>query len=493
MKIYNTLSRKKEEFTPRENGKVSIYVCGPTVYNYIHVGNARTFLNFDMIRRYLRHSGYEVTFVQNITDVDDKIINRASEEGTSPEEVAAKYTWAFEKDMESLGVEPPDIAPRATEHIEDMISVIEGLIEKKHAYASAGDVYFDVSTFPRYGMLSGRDLDDQIDSSWTEGKDKKRAPHDFALWKAAKPGEPCWKSPWGDGRPGWHIECSTMSLEYLGSGFDIHGGGQDLIFPHHENEIAQAEALTGEKFARYWVHSGMLTIDEEKMSKSLGNITLLSEALIHHSPETIRMLCLLVHYRSPLNFSEESLAEANASCERIRRCLFNLKDLLERLEGEKMNLERTERENKLLFLLEDSQSDFRNAMDDDFNTAAALSGIFGLVREINAYVQEVSSYKTPAARLMLSECEGRLEEMLDVLGLSGLSKATPQQYQASARVRIQEPIDSDELIKILLDARELSRETGEYEIADMIRKRLMNLGIKVEDLRGRGGRGQVLQ
>ena len=485
MKIYNTFTKSKEDFIPREEGKVSIYVCGPTVYNYIHIGNARTFLNFDMIRRYLAYRGYEVTFVQNITDVDDKIINRAKEEKISPEEVAEKYRVAFEEDMEKLGILPPDVSPRATEHIEEMIEVIEGLVSKGHAYISNGDVYFDVSTFPSYGKLSGRELSEQMPSECTTGIEKKRDPYDFALWKAAKPGEPCWESPWGPGRPGWHIECSTMSVKYLGNGFDIHGGGQDLIFPHHENEIAQAEGYSGERFVRYWVHSGMLTIGDEKMSKSIGNIRLLRDVLKEHDPQTIRMLALLVHYRSPLSFSGETLAEAKASCERIKNCVFNLRDLLRRFEGEKIHLERTEREVRLLDFLEESEKKFTEAMDDDFNSAAALGTLFGLVREVNSYADEVSIYRSPASRLVLSEVLVRILRMTEAIGLS-FEEEEAEEKSAGKGPSV------EELIELLLYARQFARERGEYEIADMIREKLGSLGVRVEDVRG-GYRWRLLK
>ncbi|MFW6113512.1 MAG: cysteine--tRNA ligase, partial [Actinomycetota bacterium] len=302
LKVYNTLTRKKDDFVPREEGKVSMYVCGPTVYNYIHVGNGRAYLVFDVIKRYLAYKGFEVFCVQNFTDVDDKIIKRSQEEGKSPHEIARVYEEAFLEDMSALNIEPPDVAPRATGTIQQMIDIVEGLVEKGHAYVVDGDVFFSVESFEEYGKLSGRTLEEMRAGERVEVDPRKRHPMDFALWKASKSGEPSWESPWGRGRPGWHIECSAMALKYLGMGFDIHGGGQDLIFPHHENEITQSEAYTGEKpFARYWLHNGFVNIREEKMSKSLGNIILVREILKRYEPDVVRLLSLQTHYRSPID------------------------------------------------------------------------------------------------------------------------------------------------------------------------------------------------
>src|SRR5450759_4619240 len=389
--IYNTMSRRKEELVQREDGKITMYVCGPTVYDYIHIGNARTFLNFDMIRRYLLYRGYEVEFIQNVTDVDDKIINKANEEGVSPEVLADTYREAFELDMADLGVMPPTMAPRATEHIDDMLEVISCLVEKGYAYESEGDVYFEVEKFADYGKLSGRNLDEQQHTLASGPEDRKRGPWDFALWKAAKSGEPSWSSPWGPGRPGWHIECSTMSTKYLGESFDIHGGGLDLVFPHHENELAQAEACTGKPFVSYWIHSGMLNIDMEKMSKSLGNIRPLREVLIENDAQVIRMLMLGTHYRSPLNLSDDSLADAAASLERVTNCVLNLEDALKRVAESDGARGKTDREDHLLKLLEVYKEEFHDRMDDDFNSAAALGLLFYVVRDTNTYIGEMMS------------------------------------------------------------------------------------------------------
>lgn len=524
LKIYNTFTREKEEFVPREEGKVSIYTCGPTVYNYIHIGNARTFLNFDMIRRYFAFLGYEVTYVQNITDVDDKIINRANEEGIDPAEVASKYLDAFNRDMDELGVARPDINPKATEHIEDMLKVISGLVENGSAYVSEGDVYFDVSGYPGYGELSGRSLEEQqVTSQCGVEMERKNDPNDFALWKSSKPGEPYWDSPWGPGRPGWHIECSTMSVKYLGDDFDIHGGGQDLIFPHHENERAQAEAFSGgRRFAKYWMHSGMLNMDKEKMSKSLGNIKSLREVLDEYHPEVLRILALGTHYRNPLNFSDRSLEEAKATLERIQNCMFNLNDLLKHLEKTGSSADRDMREEKLFGDLEKAESEFRECMDDDFNSAAALGVVFNIIREVNAYIAEIEQTRSLGGMPALLESELVLSKLLGALGLSkaaqgytdtlaiaesaagreaGPTVGELQQFVQGLSEQIEagpetealtlfmderkSTIDSasapEELIELALDIRQIAREARLFEFADEIRDGITGLGIRVED------------
>lgn len=524
LKIYNTFTRNKEEFVPREEGKVAIYSCGPTVYNYIHIGNARTFLNFDMIRRYLTFLGYEVTFVQNITDVDDKIINRANEEGITPEEIASKYLDAFNRDMEELGVVTPDINPKATEHIEDMLKVISGLVENGSAYVSEGDVYFDVSSYSGYGELSGRSLEEQqITSQCGVEMERKDDPNDFALWKSSKPGEPSWESPWGPGRPGWHIECSTMSVKYLGNSFDIHGGGQDLIFPHHENERAQAEAYSGGKqFAKYWVHSGMLNIDKEKMSKSLGNIKSLRDVLDEYHPEVLRILALGTHYRSPLNFSDRSLEEAKATLERIQNCMFNLNDIIKRMEKTGSSVDMGGTEEKLSGHLDKAEMEFRECMDDDFNSAAALGVVFNIIREVNAYIAELEKTRSQAGMPVLLESEQVLSKLLRALGLpkaaqgysgdftaaespagteTGLPAGELLQFVKGLMERIEAgpapeeltgfvckkkpTVDSgsspEELIELALDIRQKAREARLFELADEIRDGITGLGIRVED------------
>ena len=485
IRIYNTMTRKKEELLPREEGKISMYVCGPTVYNLIHIGNARTFLNFDIIRRYMEHRGLEVTFVQNITDVDDKIINKANEEGVEPAALAEEYRRAFEKDMAALGVKPPDEAPRATAHIQEMLEVISRLLDGGYAYESGGDVYFEVEKFPGYGSLSGRNLEEQQHGMACSDAGLKRGPWDFALWKAAKPGEPSWDSPWGPGRPGWHIECSTMSMKYLGEGFDIHGGGLDLVFPHHENEIAQAEASSGKPFVRYWIHSGMLNVDMEKMSKSLGNIKTLRQVLEEHDAATVRMLMLGTHYRSPLNFSDESLRDAAASLERITNCAFNLEDLIARAGDWGGGLVRTEEQTRIVHRLNDLQAEFLSHMDDDFNTAAALGVLFEVVREINSHSRHALDMKTPCAKVVLLECQRVLEEMCEAVGLvlpvAG-GAAAPGEPGAVAPG---EPGPTrDELVELLLGVRQAARESKSFALADRIRDGLAELGVKVEDVPG---------
>jgi cysteinyl-tRNA synthetase len=487
--VYNTMTRKKEELVTREEGKLSMYVCGPTVYNLVHIGNARTFLNFDMIRRYLEHRGFEVTFVQNITDVDDKIINKANEQGVSPGELADGYRVAFEEDMAALGVRPPDIAPRATEHIGEMVEVISRLVDKGYAYESQGDVYFEVEKFTGYGKLSGRSLDEQQHGiAAGVDADRKRGPWDFALWKAAKPEEPSWDSPWGKGRPGWHIECSTMSMKYLGDGFDIHGGGLDLVFPHHENEIAQAEACSGKPFVRYWMHSGMLNIDMEKMSKSLGNIMSLRDVLGEYDPQTIRMMMLSTHYRSPLNFSDDSLRDARASLERIVNCRFNLEDLVRRTREWSGGMIRTSAETMLVHFLNDSEDAFLAHMDDDFNSAAALGVLFEVVREVNTFSTHATDMKTPCAKLVILECQRVLEEMCDALGLFRETGPAPASAQTEPAVAVTsggggESPTRAELIELLLEVRQKAREGKNFDLSDRIRDGLADLGVRVEDVK----------
>jgi cysteinyl-tRNA synthetase len=497
IKVYNTLTRRKEELVPRDEGEISMYVCGPTVYNYIHIGNARTFLNFDMIRRYLEYSGFNVKYIQNITDIDDKIINRAAEEKNGADEIAEKYRLAFEEDMKALGVEPPDESPRATDHVKDMVKVIKGLVDKGFAYESEGDVYFEVAKFPGYGKLSGRTLDEQqVTVQSDEEVGRKKDPFDFALWKASKPGEPSWESPWGPGRPGWHIECSTMSVEFLGSGFDIHGGGQDLVFPHHENEIVQAEAYSGMRFAKYWLHSGMLNLDREKMSKSIGNIMLLKEVLTKYDADTVRMLMLGTHYRSPLSFGPESLAEARASWERIHNCAINLRDELAKVEARQEAPVSSERDASMQDYLRECERDFRLAMDDDFNSAAARGVIFTLVREINTYVGD----GPPFHGLVMEEANELLKRLCSALGLSdpgavSIAVSTHESTMVTAGLvellleAGQEDLElsdlpEEQLIELLLEVRQAAREKKDFELSDLIRERLTGLGVHTEDIRG---------
>ena len=490
MQIFNTLTRQKEEFVPQVPGEYRIYVCGPTVYNYIHIGNARTFIAFDIIRRYFIWRGFDVTFVQNITDVDDKIIAKANEEGRSASEVAAQYTEAFIEDMRAAGVLDPDIRPKATEEIDAMIGLVSELIETGHAYDVDGDVYFSVRSYPAYGELSHRNVD-EMESGHRELRacaagleDRKRDPLDFALWKAAKPGEPAWESPWGQGRPGWHIECSAMSRKYLGLPFDIHGGGGDLVFPHHENERAQSEAACGCTFANHWMHGGMLQINSEKMSKSLGNFKLLREVLETTRPEVLRFLMLQTHYRSPLDFSADRLDEAASALGRIENAVKNLDWLLANAEDIPSPLDlralmdRT-RQAKMGFIL---------AMDDDFNTCKALGEVFDFIADVNAQTagKTLSLSDVPPVR----DVRALIVELMGVFGIdveaaadaADEASAYPAEVVAlAADIAGYEGSDAAEAVDALLAARADARAAKDWARADAVRDGLCGLGFTIED------------
>jgi cysteinyl-tRNA synthetase len=459
-----------------------MYVCGPTVYNDIHIGNARTFLSFDVIRRYLLYRGFEVTFVQNITDVDDKIIRKAAEEGVSAEEIAARYTAAFLKAMDDLGVMKPDHQPKATEEIPQMIGMVEQLIEGGHAYAIDGDVYFSVRSFPGYGRLSGRDIDDLLVGARVDVDERKTDPLDFALWKSAKPGEPKWPSPWGEGRPGWHLECSVMSIERLGTAFDIHGGGADLVFPHHENETAQSEAATGEPFARYWLHGGMLNINAEKMSKSLGNFLVLKDVLADYPADVFRLLCLQTHYRSPLDFSDERLGEARTALERLTTVLRNLRWAAAGV-ADQEGASGVERE-ALLEASAEARTKFETEMDDDFNTAGALAALFELARVSNVFLNEHARLSS-ADRGALGRVADELDELALVLGVhlaEGESAPYPAEVVELARERA--GYSGDDVVAAvdaLLAARAAARAEKDWATADAIRDGLAALGLGIED------------
>ncbi len=442
MKVFNTLSGTKEEFSPGGN-EVTMYVCGVTVYDHCHIGHAMSYIVFDVIRRYLEFKGYKVKHVQNFTDIDDKIINRARELGVPPLELAEKYIAEYFEDMDALNIKRAHIYPRATEEIPEMIEIIEGLIEKGHAYVSMGSVYFRVRSFPEYGKLSHQSLDDMLARGSTEGGEKE-FPLDFALWKAVKPGEPWWSSPWGEGRPGWHIECSAMSLKYLGERIDIHGGGQDLIFPHHENEIAQSESYTGAvPFVRYWLHNGLLQFGEEKMSKSLGNLITVKDALKLYSPDTLRLFILSSHYRSPLTYSEEALRAADAGVERLRQAMRNGGE-----DEARGDLDAGPFRQK-----------FIDCMDDDFNTAQAIAVLFDLAREIN---------RARAAGVGVAKAQGTLAELAGILGLTLQEPAKPA-------------LDAEPLIELLIEVRDELRRAKAWGVADRIRARLLELGVVLED------------
>ena len=460
MKIFNTLTRQKEEFVPLEEGKVKMYVCGPTVYNLIHIGNARPMIIFDTVRRYLEYKGYEVNYVSNFTDVDDKIIKKAIEEGVSAEEISQRYIEECKKDMAGMNVKPATTHPQATQEIDGMISMIQTLVDKGYAYAVAdGTVYFRVKKFKEYGKLSHKNLDD-LQSGFralqVSGEDQKEDPLDFVLWKPKKEGEPYWTSPWCDGRPGWHIECSVMSKKYLGDEIDIHAGGEDLIFPHHENEIAQSECCNGVPFARYWLHNGFLNIDNRKMSKSLGNFFTVREIGEKYDLQVLRMFMLSAHYRSPLNFSAELMEASKNSLERIINAVSNLNHLLGNASGEL-----TEEEAVLIKELDGFEAKFDEAMDDDFNTADAVSAIFELVRFANTSVDEKSSTAFVQA---VKDC---LVKLCDVLGL--------------IVEKDEEILDED--IEKLIEERQAARKARDFKRADEIRDELQAKGILLEDTR----------
>ena len=483
MKIYNTLTRRKDEFVPIEDGKVGMYVCGPTVYNHIHVGNARTFVSFDVIRRHFLNSGYDVTFVSNLTDVDDKIINRANEEGRTAAEVAEEYSEAFIKAMDDLGILRPTIRPRATQEIDAMIATIETLIERGHAYESEGDVYFSVRSDSHYGVLSGRSIDEMMSGARIDIDPRKRDPLDFALWKAAKPGEPSWDSPWGPGRPGWHIECSSMSAKYLGNTFDIHGGGVDLVFPHHENEVAQSECSTGQRLCNIWMHGGMLLIDSEKMSKSTGNFMLLKDVLEQLDARVLRMLMLQTHYRSPLDYSKERLDEAQISFDRIQTTLRNIVwecDNATAGEADEAELERCA---ALRAAIDASVAAYVEAMDDDFNTAAALGAVFSLVGEANSFIS--GGLSSAEAVEAASAARAAIVDLMGRFGIDMEAETGPEIPEGVLALAVEmagyEGDDREAAANALIERRAAARKEKDWGVADAIRDGLGALGITIED------------
>ena len=461
MKIYNTLTKKKEEFVPITPGEVKMYVCGPTVYNLIHIGNARPMIVFDTVRRYFEHRGYKVNYVSNFTDVDDKIIKKAIEEGVDAEVISERYIAECKKDMESLNVRPATVHPQATQEICGMLEMIQKLIDEGHAYvAEDGTVYYRVRSFRDYGKLSHKNLDDLEGgkrSLLVSGEDQKEDPLDFVLWKPKKDGEPYWESPWCDGRPGWHIECSVMSKKYLGDEIDIHAGGEDLIFPHHENEIAQSEAANGKPFARYWMHNAFLNIDNRKMSKSAGNFFTVRDIITKYDPQVLRFFMLSAHYRSPLNFSAELMEAAKNGLERILTAVSNLNFLLSKAQEK----ERTEAEKKLLEEAKIYTARFDEAMDDDFNTADAIAAIFELVKFINTNTDGESS------KDYLSALHEQIRELCDVCGLIVDRK--------------EEMLDEE--IEKLIEERQAARKAKDFARADAIRNELLEKGIVLEDTR----------
>lgn len=457
MKIYNTLTRKKEDFKPIEPGKVRLYACGPTVYNFFHIGNARPLVVFDTFRNYLKYRGYDVTFVQNFTDVDDKIINKAKEEGVTAGEISEKYIEEYFDDARALNVAAADIHPKVSEHISEIIDFVSTLIEKGYAYEADGDVYFSTRKFNEYGKLSGQNIDDLNAGARIAVGEVKKDPLDFALWKARKEeSEIAWESPWGMGRPGWHIECSTMAKKHLGNTIDIHGGGEDLQFPHHENEIAQSECCNGVPFANYWMHNGYITIDNVKMSKSKGNFFTVRDIRKEYDGEVIRFFLLMGHYRGPVNFSRELMEQAKAGLERIRNCKENLIYLEENGEDG----QETDRERKILAGYDKRRQEFIEAMDDDFNTADGISAIFELVTDINTAVRE------GATKAFAKQSKIMLMELCDVLAiLQNDDKA--------------EAVEDD--IKALVEERQQARKNKDFARADEIRDELKSRGITLKD------------
>jgi len=456
-RIYNTLTRRLEEFEPRNEGEVKIYVCGPTVYDHSHIGHARTWIAFDMIVRYLRHKGYKVRYLVNITDIDDKIIRRANEIGEDPARLAEKFEKEFHEDIGVLGLLEADNYPRVTEHIPDIIEMIRVLISKGFAYEVEGDVYFDVTRVPDYGKLSNQSLEDLQAGARVEVDEKKRNPADFALWKRAKAAEPSWPSPWGKGRPGWHIECSAMSSKYLGDEIDIHGGGRDLIFPHHENEIAQSEAYSGRKpFVKYWMHTGFLTINGEKMSKSLGNFITIRDLLKTVDPEAVKLLFLTTHYRSPIDYTEKALLQ---SARELRRVY----DTVEALESRRLKTEenvRTPTPQEMLPEMVETKRAFYAAMDDDLNTSNAIASLFSLVRSANRALNRGAPTEE------LEQYASTLRELSEIFGLLGENRRKEELPEEAEK---------------LMELREEARRASDWEKADAIRKKLGEMGILVED------------
>lgn len=456
IKLYNTLTRGKEELKPGAPPLVTFYVCGPTVYDYIHIGNARVFIIFDVIRRYLEYRGFQVKLVQNYTDIDDKMINRANEQGISVPELAARFIRAYEDDVTALRVRPADVRPRATEHIPQIIELIGRLLKNGYAYISEGDVYYDTSRFAEYGRLSHQKQDELLAGARVEPGEKKRRPLDFALWKQKKDGEPSWESPWGEGRPGWHIECSAMSTHYMHDTLDIHAGGADLIFPHHENEIAQTWGADRRPLARYWMHAGYLNIEDQKMSKSLGNVRTVRQLIEGHDPFDLRFLILSAHYRSPLNFSAELVAQSRAGRQRMQEMITNMFIALGNA-GEITG----EHEQKLQVALEEAQNRFVEAMDDDFNTADGLGVLFDLARSCNIYLKEGFPY----SRELLEEVLQFFREVNDVFEI----------------IEISAPETLDEKITAMISRRDEARTAKDWAAADRIRDELLARGIILED------------
>lgn len=468
IRVYNTLRNSKEAFVPVVAGKVTMYVCGPTTYNYIHLGNARPIVAFDVIRRYFAYRGYDVTYVQNFTDVDDKIINRANEENMDPKDLADKYIKAYFEDADRLGIKKADFHPRVTEHMDDIIGMVQGIIDNGLGYEADGDVYFEVRKFAGYGKLSGRSLDELQSGARIAVGESKRDPLDFALWKAAKPGEPYWNSPWGKGRPGWHIECSAMSTKYLGKTFDIHGGGADLIFPHHENEIAQSEGCNGCESAHYWLHNGFITINSEKMSKSLGNFFLLRDILDKFPGPVVRFYLISTHYRSPLDFDDQKLAAAAKSLERIHNTYRTVVEKIAYLE--KNSGSDDGKKADFLQICEEARIKVIEAMDDDFNTSLALAAVFDVCKEVNTIVNDKDfsgDAETITGLNVVLAFFNEMNQVFDVI--------VPKEESADQGGL------ADDLLQMVMALRTYARKNKDWGTADFIRDELKKLGIAIED------------
>ena len=482
LRLYNTLTRKKEEFMPLAPGKAGIYTCGITAYDVCHVGHARSAVVFDVITRYLRYRGYDVTYVKNFTDVDDKIIEKAKALGVGIRDVSERFIAEHDRDMDALGVARPTAAPRATEHIAGMIALISVLMEKGLAYEAGGDVYYAVNEFREYGKLSCRNLEEMQAGARIDINEQKRHPMDFALWKASKEGEPWWESPWGRGRPGWHIECSVMSRHFLGETFDIHGGGEDLIFPHHENEIAQSEGATGKPLARYWMHNGFVRVNSEKMSKSLGNFSTIRDMLAAYHPEVLRLFMLQSHYRSPVDFSDDSLAEARLGMERFYTTLKAIKDYLAQHPAPDAGVDAgalSEKDRPVMEAVSSLRDKFIDALDDDFNTARALGYIFDAVRILNGYLSEAKTLSHPEAGAVVRQARAVLDEIGEVLGLY---RDDPDAYfqKDQAREAEKRGLDVQE-IESLIEQRRLARMAKDWKKADEIRQMLAEKKIVLKD------------
>lgn len=478
IKIYNTLSRKKEPLQPIEEGHVKLYVCGITSYDFCHIGHARSFLVFDMIVRYLRYRGLNVIFVRNFTDIDDKIINRAREQNVDAQALADRFINEFYTDTDHLGILRPDLEPKATEHIPEMIELVQELIDKGLAYQSGNDVYFRVDRFDRYGELSGRNLEDMQAGARVEINEQKQHPMDFVLWKGSKPGEPKWESPWGEGRPGWHIECSAMSRKYLGETFDIHGGGQDLVFPHHENEMAQSVGATGKPFANLWIHHGFVTIRDEKMSKSLNNFLTIRDILKQYPPEVLRLFIFSTQYRNPLDFSEAAMQDAEAALDRMYDCLARIAELKDAGDGSSVISDKDREKVQSL------RQRFEHAMDNDFNTAQALGLLFDAIKTLNKGVQALGPKKKISRDITLLRSGG--ETVRQLAGIMGLLQQDAREYIKKKKQRLLETKDiTVEDIDKMIHDRNQAREKKDWAASDAIRDQLLRHGIELQD--GAGG------